>query len=357
MTVVDGGRTFADQEDAGLVDTVRLPAAFRDVRTGNIRFVERGEIGQIRASRARLLAATVARVRPHALFIEYFPFQRLEFSEEIESAIRAARNLGSRPLIASVVRDIPRPVNGLAGQALASALNLLFDCVLVQSDERFARLEDRISTVPAIAIPVIYTGFVAPSKCRKRCCTRQAGDKVQPVVASFGGGAESVRLAESCLEAWTLARAADSGVSSPMVLFGGPFMALSDRERLHALAIHHGVECREFSHTFRALVRISRLSISRAGYNTCVDILGSGVPSILIPSSVVSDQVSRARKFERLGLALCLPERHVSPGRLARAILRQFDRTRSTLALSIDGVAYVERFLSCLFRLPLREAS
>ncbi len=73
-----------------------------------------------------------------------------------------------------------------------------------------------------------------------------------------------------------------------------------------------------FSTDFVAELLAADLSISMAGYNTCMDLLSTGVKAIVYPFRQNREQGLRARKFESLGLFRVIHELEVAL--LARTI-------------------------------------
>ena len=59
-----------------------------------------------------------------------------------------------------------------------------------------------------------------------------------------------------------------------------------------------------FSPEFPAWLARSELSLSQAGYNTCVDLLAAHVPAVLCVHPSLSDQAFRAERMRAHGLAV-----------------------------------------------------
>jgi peptidoglycan/xylan/chitin deacetylase (PgdA/CDA1 family) len=91
---------------------------------------------------------------------------------------------------------------------------------------------------------------------------------------------------------------------------------------------------------FRALLSRAELSVSQAGYNTAVDLLRTGIRSVLVPFEAghETEQRLRAERLKALGLAAIVPEADLSGEHLAAAIARELAKPPSLLpSVSLDG--------------------
>jgi predicted glycosyltransferase len=76
-----------------------------------------------------------------------------------------------------------------------------------------------------------------------------------------------------------------------------------------------------FRDDFPALLRGAALSVSQAGYNTVLDVVGSGVPAVVVPYEGSGDeQPLRAGLLAERGVLLVVPAGALSPTRLAAAM-------------------------------------
>ena len=90
---------------------------------------------------------------------------------------------------------------------------------------------------------------------------------------------------------------------------------------------------------FIAWLAHADLSVSRAGYNTCADLLRTGTPSILLPSRPNRDQEPRARAFAEKGWSRVLVQEEVSVSTLAHAIIDGLRRATPSRIPALDGAA------------------
>ncbi len=140
---------------------------------------------------------------------------------------------------------------------------------------------------------------------------------------SAGGGRVGIDLLSACLEAM---RFLDDG-DLRMRLFLGPFVDPTDRAALKTLASRdpRTTLC-PFSPDFAAELRGAALSISMAGYNTCMDLIAAGTRALVYPFPQNREQAMRAARLEALGFVRTLSS--LNPRDLAAAIAQVLSAPR-----------------------------
>ena len=238
------------------------------------------------------------------LLVELYPFGRKKFEFELLPLLEAARARGPRrPLVLCSLRDIL--VRGRRDQAghderAAERANAFFDAVLVHSDPAFARLEETFTPRSPAARPRPLHRLRRPAAA-SRTSTDATGcpGSWSPRMAAWWGSRSSARP-------WRLhAELAErTGLSTTLV--AGPFLP----EPVWQWLQHEAAD----SPQLRAVRRVddlaaemsrSALSLSQAGYNTTMDILRAGTPSVVVPFSDgrEDEQTGRARRLEGAGRA------------------------------------------------------
>jgi predicted glycosyltransferase len=272
-----------------------------------------------RRHRKRLLLDAFAARRPDLLLIEMFPFGRRQFAFELEPVMMMAKDLGVP--VAVSLRDILVAKDKPARTAeTVSRVNQFVDAVLVHGDPDLIRLEATFPAVGDIRPPVIYTGYVAEAD--EGPATPPA--EGEEILVSVGGGAVGGPLLRAALAA----RPMTSLARAPWRLIAGPNLPESEFAGL-AANLQPGVMLERFRTDFRELLAASRLSLSQAGYNTIMDILGAGARALVLPfaEGAESEQTLRARLLAARGL-LSLAEPPFEPAPLARAIEAALARPR-----------------------------
>lgn len=264
--------------------------------------------------RAAALAKATAEIAPDVLVVEHYPFSKWELEPEIDAALRAARRANPSAVLVCSVRDVPRQTRGedvapVAWAArVAATLDERFDALLVHADPALTTLGEHFPGAASIRIPVHYTGYVSekPTGAAEARAAGRDADGERLVVASSGGGAGSGELAERILEAWgRLAARGDAG-GRRLALFTGAFWSDAEVARLGRAAAAQGAIAVPFSRDFLRSLARADLSISRAGYNTCTNVLELRVRALLVPDPRMSDQPFRAARLAERGLARVL---------------------------------------------------
>lgn len=271
-----------------------------------------GSLDQVKATRARLLLEVFLEFAPQVLITELFPFGRRQFRFELMPVLRTIQERRLATRVVCSLRDIlvEKPDQAAYEAWVLEVLNRYYSLLLVHADPRLISLDETFSQVDGITPPIRYTGFVTRPL---PTVAREPGYTV--IVASSGGGKVGADLLAAAI------RAVRSLPDPDLLLrvFVGPFMAPSEQESLQDLAVGDPrIILLPFSSDFVTELLGADLSISMAGYNTCMDLLSTGVKAIVYPFRQNREQGLRARKFESLGLLRVIHELEVAL--LARTI-------------------------------------
>jgi predicted glycosyltransferase len=350
VVLVAGGQEVA-LDLPGHVELVRLPALFMDERfTTLIPGVAGRSVEAVQRERRQALAAIFERARPEIFIVELYPFGRTAFGFELEPLLAAIRgNAYGRVRTVCSLRDVlvekrdPRAYEA----RVVDALNRWFDLLLIHSDERLLPLDDTFSRLGDIRVPKVYTGFVAPrpdpDKGRKlrRDLDLAPGQKL--VVASSGGGRAGYRLLKPVL---TACRRMQGRRGLRLALFTGPFMAEAEFDDLQAEA-GDGLVVQRFTPRFLDYLSAADLSISLAGYNTCMNLLATGVPALVLPYARQREQPLRVERLKPYLPLTVLSEEDLAPERLAPAIESglQLKPRLGPPPVNLDGAARTARCL------------
>lgn len=274
------------------------------------------------------------RARPFDLLLtETWPFGRRPFAFEMQNLVDAARALPRPPLIAASIRDIlVRKQEIWKEEEMAERARAAYDLVLVHADPTFIRLEDSFPFTDRVAHLLRYTGFAETGSDSPPA---PGDDGLDEVIVSCGGGAVGIELLKAALAARTLSRCA--GDCRWRLLAGHDI----DTTTLAALAAQagDGIVVERARRDFPSLLSRARLSISQAGYNTVLDILRAGVPSVLVPFAQIkeTEQQQRADALVRHGRAVAIPEKTLTPAALAQAADEAITLPRRDIAVRFGG--------------------
>jgi predicted glycosyltransferase len=271
----------------------------------------------LRARRDQILDC-FATFDPRVIVIELFPFGRKKFSKEIMPLLERAAGRGREgPLVLCSLRDVlvSRKDQERHDDRAAELVNRYFHGVLVHADPSFVRLEDSFHPRVPLSVPVYYTGFVTRERSGHTPVQRE-----RRVLVSSGGGLTGRALFASALEAY---RILWHEHSMPMTLIAGPFLGDEDWLALQAASrnLPGFTLIRTVPDVGVAMEHVSA-SASRCGYNTTMDIIYSGVPSLVVPfgDGLENEQAKRAERLEALGIVRVLDPARLDGPTLANGI-------------------------------------
>jgi predicted glycosyltransferase len=328
------------------VEVVTLPALGVGASGRFVSHDARFTVDEAWAARRERILATFRALRPAVVLVELFPFGRAKFARELVPLLEEARAAGA--VTACSLRDIlvSRRADQQAHDDRARALaDAHLDAVLVHSDPAFARLEETFAPSAPLAVPVRYTGFVVRDPV--------PGPAMRPrgrVVVSAGGGLVGERLLQTAAAAQ---RRLWPSTGATMRLIAGPLLPDDAWDRLHAtVARLRGTELVRSVPDLAAELRAASVSVSQAGYNTVLEVIGAGVPALVVPYATPEEdeQLRRARRLERLGAVRVLDPDRLDPAALAREIRRLFSFAPRPAAVDVGGVAATCRILHELVR-------
>ena len=263
--------------------------------------------------RDQLIALFQAR-KPDALLIEHYPFGRRKFGIELEPLIAAARARGT-PVLCSLRDVLVEKGDGAKSAKAVATVRRSFDMVLVHGDPKVLPLELTFPAATEIRDKLAYTGYVVDRRRRNTASSRTCGRN--EVIVSIGGGAVGLELLRTAIDARNLG----AGGKLTWRLLAGANLAEPAFQQLRSRA-PAGVVVERARPDFPALLKHASISISQAGYNTLMDVLEAGCRNLLVPFAAgsESEQMFRARLFEKRGLVRVLDERALSPRTLAEAV-------------------------------------
>ena len=348
VTLVAGG----EEVDARLPDHIRLvrmPSLYMDEMYTTLLSGQPGlSVQQVQQKRVELLFALLEAQRPDLFITELYPFGRSFFEFELLpllEAIRAGR-FGSVKIVCSL-RDVlvekkdPKQFE----QRVLARLQRYYDLLLIHSEPQVLSLEETFDKAADLSVPVFYTGFVAaPTKPGDGRRLREelglaAADKM--IVASAGGGRSGFSLLKNVIRACKIL------ANQPrLYVFTGPFLESEHYAELRAMAGPR-MAVKRFTDRFLDYLKAADLSISMAGYNTCMNLLATQVPALVYPYRRQQEQPIRAEKIKNLAPVRVLDDPDIDPSRLSAHIQKSFSdpHSRCDTELSLDGAENARRFL------------
>ena len=301
---VNGGEIVAGLAMPAGVEVVNLPALKSDADFQTLRTSEdHYSLDEIKVQRQQQLLEIYDRCNPDAVIIELFPFGRRKFDFELIPLLEKIRASSTTKIVCSL-RDILVSKRNQAQFEIEACdlMNRYFDLLLIHSDPNFQRLEETFPHVSDITCEIRYTGFVAQA-LRPDSRPATLRDPVAPkeIIVSIGGGRVGKELIDCAIAAANLLA---QNLPYRMHIVTGPHFPDEDFLRLQTrITASPSFSLERFTPNFPAYLRRADLSISMAGYNTCMDILSAGVRAIVFPftGNNNQEQTMRAQKLEKTG--------------------------------------------------------
>jgi predicted glycosyltransferase len=307
---------------------------------------------EVQEERKAILYSLFEKTTPDLFMVELYPFGRKRFGFELLPILEEVKNGGfGSPGVVCSLRDIlvEKEDQKAYERRVVGLLNQYFDALLIHSDPRLVSIEETFLSTAEIRLPVVYTGFVtsrpdpdAGIKLRNRL--KIAADDVL-VVASAGGGKVGATLLRAVIEAgFIMARVK----KLRLYVFCGPLMSEFDFAGLSKrAAAMPGVEVARFTKEFVSFLTAADLSVSMAGYNTCMNILAAGVPALVWPFGQNREHRLRAEKLDGLGCLTMLSDFDLMPSRLAMIMGETLQKQRhpAEVSVKLDGALETARWL------------
>ena len=331
---------------------VRLPDHVRDVKlpglmmdknfTGLYSVDPQKSVEDVKLERQKQLLDLVKNENPNFFLIELYPFGRRAFRFELIPVLNFIKD--NRRMNCKVVcslRDIlvEKKDRLKYENRVIDALNNWFDAVLIHSDPQLIKLDSTFSMLDKIKIPLVYTGFVTPVPDKKKVKhiieNLRLQNKKRLIVASAGGGNVGAPLLRAVVNAYN---ELSSKKNLILNIYTGPYMEKEDKQYLQSFA-DSGIKVKEFTSDFVSLLGAADLSVSMAGYNTCMNIVAANVPSLVWPFGQNQEQRERARKIARFVPMTILEDQDLMLPKLSGLIEKSLCRQNMNkhLTLNIHG--------------------
>ena len=289
-----------------------------------------------RGARKVALLDLAARLDPKVLLVEHYPFGRGKFAFELLPLFELMRAKPGRQILCSVRDVLVEKAETTKSDKIVRLVRQWFDGVLVHGDEAVIPFAATFPAAAKLANLLHYTGYVvdgAPLPLQPSAARHANAE----VVVSIGGGAVGQELLQAALAA------AQSGALAPRhwrLLAGGNLPETVFQDLRAKAAGDPRVTVERARPDFRALLGRAGLSVSQAGYNTVMDLLSAGCPALVVPfaAEAESEQLFRAREFERRGLLTVLEEGAMTPAALVAAAERALAGARARAdTIDLDG--------------------
>lgn len=332
------------------IQELRLPGLQMDKEFKNlIPCSPERSLNEVKTARIELLFDHFQKDKPDVFITELFPFGRKAFRFELDPLLRAIRD-GLVPNCSCYcsVRDIL--VEKVTGQEkfeqqAVQTLNSYFDGIMVHADPSIVTLGETFSRFPDIHIPHQYTGFVtSPKTSQTREGIRKKlrlapTDKL--IVASIGGGNVGSELLFTVIQAFKILI---SFQPLHLQLFCGPYCDKRMYRKLKSMG-HDQIRVDRFTDRFPDWLQAADLSISMAGYNTCMNLVQAAIPALVYPFKQNREQQLRAERLGNKVPITVLDDTEINPDSLSKRIMQGLATPRSRGNINLDGARGTARQL------------
>ena len=325
MLVVTGSPCATQFQLPDNTDLIKIPSISKDEQG---RYVARNYSGPLESAlkfRSDMILEAYRSFEPNLIIMDH---QLVGLKGEALRMLREAKDKGVLTIYGSRdIKDSPDVVKKNWDNADCRwALNEAYDRICIYGMSEV--FDPRIAYAPLLdkTRQVDFTGYLA--RPHKKSVEKPIPRKHKKVLVTFGGGSDGADRAMSYLRALALAP-----VTWDSHIITGPLMD-NDKKRLirqQAKKIQPigSIKIQKFHRNIPALLRQVDAVVGMAGYNSCVEILQSGVPAVLLPRSFPrQEQLIRATLMAKRGWVTVLPEADPNPQRLLEAVETALASTR-----------------------------
>lgn len=313
VLIVSGSPLAAGYRLPPRVDTVKIPELAKDI--GGVPHPRR--LGIDRDSghhlRAQIALGTARAFAPDIAVVDKVP---LGLGDELRPALEWLRANGTRIVLG--LRDIDddpaRVRERWSSDALRRQVERYFDLILVYGPEESPHAL-RWAAWDGFDVPVEHVGYVG----RPMPTCRPADLPERYLLLTPGGGADGFELVATALQAASLAP-----IGLPILAVTGPLMPADQVARIEELAGRvDGATVTTFRPDMDAVIAGATAAVTMAGYNTVAELIGAGVPALLVPRVHPSkEQLVRAEALRARGWMEVIPQPALTPQVVREAIDR-----------------------------------
>ncbi len=298
-------------------------------------------LAEVKTVRKNLLFGHFHQNRPDVFITELYPFGRKAFRFELDPLLEAIRD-GALPNCSCYcsVRDIlveKKTGREKFEKRVVQTINSFFDGILIHADPEIITLDETFGRLPDIHTPLHYTGFVTTPQLRgdgeriRKKLDLSPADKL--IIASIGGGNVGSELLTAVTESFKIMQ--DSS-SAHLQLFCGPYCEDKIYGELQN-NIQGNITIERFTDHFPEWLEAADLSISMAGYNTCMNLVQAGIPALVYPFKQNREQRLRAQRLGRKVPVVILEDTDLTPRILSKLMIRQLENPRFSADIKLDG--------------------
>jgi predicted glycosyltransferase len=281
-------------------------------------------------ARSSQLLDICERVQPDLIVTETFPFGRRQMRFELQPLLNWVKQQSKPPILVASIRDILQKRRAIREQECLEIVAGHYQKILVHGDEHFFPLANSFEHVQQIEAKLHYTGYACPELTDQQ----KSAPKSKKIVVSVGSGMIGKNIIECALALYHSGFAKDY----EWLLITGPNMPEPLKQSFIAQS-QDNLSVVDLADDFLAELVGAAVSVSRAGYNTVMDLLQTKTPAVLIPFEGVSEteQLMRAQILSQHGVLQQVKDSKLTPKNLAAAIERALSNERGDVEIDSNG--------------------
>lgn len=336
VVVVSGGPTVSNFHFDGVIFVQLEPIRSNGLDFGSI--VDKHGMpvaDHVFQARQQQLLDTYALYQPQLIVIESWPFGRGVVNEELDSFLQNVKSKTAPIRTVISIRDILQIRSENKQRKTIARLSRFADFIMVHGDSSVVPLDASFSLTSQVPIPIVYTGYVAPPPVPRELESKD-------VVVAAGGGLAGENLYQLALSA------AQLDTTGRIWRFMTGSNAETQADLWVNLPAHIKAEPNRVD--FRALLSSSSILISQCGYNSMMDVLVTGIPTIVVPFEGVAEteQLQRATIFSQLNICTMFRESE-RPERLLALVEFTLAKGEDYVPrIDLDGVYNSAKFIVSL---------
>ena len=304
---------------------LRLPALLHDDATGGFFDPDQQrDIDAVWAARGDAIAHFL-RWPYHAIVVEFYPFGRRRFKNEIQGIFKTVRaHCGPVPIFTSV-REVLVPRAVAKERRMVESVKKHIHTVFIRGDRNIVRFDETFSLAHEIEDRFCYTGYITPLLPTARPARKKQ------ILVSQGGGNVGQELLQAAVGAAALMP------EYFFLLAAGSRTSEAQMQALRESVRSGNVEITPFLSDFPQRLMESAASISMGGDNTLLEVLSARTPALAYPYQGNSEQGFRIQKFAEAGLLHALNVDDLAPHRLKEKIEQALIAPYPTREIAMNG--------------------
>jgi predicted glycosyltransferase len=291
--------------------------------------------------RSRLIEETAASFAPDVFLVDHVPSG---IWDELLPTLKSLRADPNGPRLVLGLRDIlgaPEDIRERwAADGIYDLIDKHYDRILIYGSPDVFPACEYYGLRERFADRIAYCGFIhfGGELQSQQAARVKVGAASRPlVVMTAGGGHDAFPMMRFVLDA-LCANAAKPDFD--LVVVTGPLMPSQHRVGIDALCLKAGATCLVSTSELGSYLSAADAVITMGGYNTVMEAIAVGVPTIVVPRTGPSaEQRLRAKLFSALGLVQYVDTEWHTPGELVAALEAALStRRRNISALAFEGL-------------------